>query len=132
LWDVLQAVERTRIARFADHKSFLDDETDGFLRSAVERQLEIVGEPMNQWARVDPDLAATIPGLRPGTRRLVAVDALARLDKSGGRIAGVDDAAPVLQSCPADHGPAFQVLQFPSAQNAVVPVRFWLEVAFMT
>lgn len=61
LWDALQAVER--IARFTDHKRFSDYETDEFLRSAVERQFEIIGEAMNQLARVDPDVAATIPEL---------------------------------------------------------------------
>lgn len=61
LWDAQQAVER--IARFTDHKSFSDYEADELLRSAVERQFEIVGEAMNQLARVDPAVAGRIPEL---------------------------------------------------------------------
>lgn len=47
LWDAQQAVER--IARFTAGKTFGDYSTDEYLRSAVERQFEIVGEAVNQW-----------------------------------------------------------------------------------
>ena len=61
LWDARRAAER--IARFtAGHgpESYLADE---LLRSAVERQFEIIGEAFAALRRADPGLAATIPGL---------------------------------------------------------------------
>ena len=61
LWDAQNAAER--IARFTAGKNFGDYETDEFLRSAVERQFEIVVEAMNQLSRVDPETAAAIPEL---------------------------------------------------------------------
>jgi len=61
LWDAQQAAER--VARFTATKSFADYETDDFLRSAVERQFEIVGEALNQLSRLDPAIAATIAEL---------------------------------------------------------------------
>ncbi len=61
MWDAQQAAER--VARFTATKSFADYETDDFLRSAVERQFEIVGEALNQLSRLDPAIAATIAEL---------------------------------------------------------------------
>ncbi len=61
LWDAQQAAER--VARFTATKSFADYEADDFLRSAVERQFEIVGEALNQLSRLDPATAATIAEL---------------------------------------------------------------------
>jgi len=61
LWDAQHAAER--IARFTTGKTFTEYEADEYLRSAVERQFEIVGEAMNQLRRVDPVTAAAIPEL---------------------------------------------------------------------
>ncbi len=61
LWDAQQAAER--VARFTATKSFADYEADDFLRSAVERQFEIVGEALNQLSRLDPATATTIAEL---------------------------------------------------------------------
>ncbi len=48
--------------------------SDAMLRSAVERQLGIIGEALNQLTRVDPELAERIPDLRPiiGLRNVLA------------------------------------------------------------
>jgi uncharacterized protein with HEPN domain len=62
LWDARQAAER--VTRFTLGKTFADYEADEFLRSAVERQLEIVGESLNQLKRVDVATAAMIPDLQ--------------------------------------------------------------------
>lgn len=61
LWDALQAVDR--IVRFSDGKTLLEYETDDLLRSAVERQFEIVGEALAQLRGADPQVAAAIPEL---------------------------------------------------------------------
>ena len=61
LWDARRAAER--IARFTAGKTFIEYEADEYLRSAVERQFEIVGEAMNQLRRVDSETAAAIPEL---------------------------------------------------------------------
>ena len=61
LWDAQQAAER--VARFTTTKSFADYEADDYLRSAVERQFEIIGEALNQLSRLDPGTAATIAEL---------------------------------------------------------------------
>lgn len=61
LWDAQQATERT--ARFTAGKRFADYETDEYLRSAVERQFEIIGEALNQLRKVDPSVADQIPNL---------------------------------------------------------------------
>ena len=61
LWDAERAAER--IARFTSGKSFSEYEADEFLRSAVERQFEIIGEALNRLAQVDALTAGQIPDL---------------------------------------------------------------------
>lgn len=60
-WDAQQAAER--IARFTTEKSFANYEADDYLRFAVERQFEIVGEALKQLSRLDPVKAANIAQL---------------------------------------------------------------------
>ena len=61
LWDAQRAVER--VMRFTSGKTFDDYRKDELLRSAVERQLEIVGEALSQLRRVDEATAAGISEL---------------------------------------------------------------------
>jgi uncharacterized protein with HEPN domain len=61
LWDALQAADR--IAQFVSDKSFDAYAEEDLLRSAVERQFEIVGEALAQLRKVDAETAATIPEL---------------------------------------------------------------------
>lgn len=58
LWDVAQASHH--ILDFVADKSFSDYQQSLLLRSAVERQFEIIGEALNQCFRFFPDLQAKI------------------------------------------------------------------------
>jgi uncharacterized protein with HEPN domain len=59
LWDAKAAADA--IAAFVAGRSFEQYKSDLLLRSAVERQFEIVGEALSQLSRAAPDLAARIP-----------------------------------------------------------------------
>lgn len=61
LWGARQAADP--VERFTSGKSFSDDRADDQLRSASERQFEIIGEALDQLARIDPSAAKTIPDL---------------------------------------------------------------------
>lgn len=58
LSDIQRAAELVR--RFTSGKTLIDYQEDVLLRSAVERQFEIVGEAMNQLAGSDEDTARRI------------------------------------------------------------------------
>jgi uncharacterized protein with HEPN domain len=66
LEDVRQAAEL--ILQFTAGKSFADYDGDVLLRSAVERQFEIIGEAINRLSKIDN---AVVTGL-PDTPRIVA------------------------------------------------------------
>ena len=53
LFDILQAAKN--LDQFSHDKAFSDYETDALLRSAVERQFEIIGEALRRLAREDPE-----------------------------------------------------------------------------
>jgi uncharacterized protein with HEPN domain len=59
LWDAMAAAER--IARFTAGKSRDHYASDDMLRSAVERQFEIIGEALGLFRRAAPDRAGAIP-----------------------------------------------------------------------
>lgn len=59
LYDVHEAAKR--IVRFIADKDFADYEQDELLRSAVERQFEIMGEALSQLSKVDHELAECVP-----------------------------------------------------------------------
>ncbi|AGZ49611.1 HepT-like ribonuclease domain-containing protein [Mycobacterium kansasii] len=62
LWDALRAAGFLR--QFAAGKTFAEYQDDVLLRSAVERQFEIVGEALSQLAKTHTDMAAQVPELR--------------------------------------------------------------------
>ena len=58
LFDILQAAKK--LQQFSQHKAFPDYEADALLRSAVERQFEIIGEALRKLAKKDPETAGRI------------------------------------------------------------------------
>jgi uncharacterized protein with HEPN domain len=62
LYDMLRACET--LGQFVEGKQFADYDGDLLLRSAVERQLMIVGEAMSQATRTDEELAEQIEDAR--------------------------------------------------------------------
>lgn len=58
LYDIARAAASA--IEFVGSKTFADYTADSMLRSAVERQLEIVGEALAQLARTDPATASQI------------------------------------------------------------------------
>lgn len=62
LWDAREAAEV--IATITVGKTFAEFDADIVLRSAVERQFEIVGEALAQLAHLDAALAGKVPDLR--------------------------------------------------------------------
>src|SRR5690625_3682686 len=61
LWDARRAARRIR--EFLTDLSFDDYRDDVLVKSAVERQFEILGEALNRLSRLDEELAASIPDL---------------------------------------------------------------------
>lgn len=61
LWDARRAAQRVR--EFIADRELPDYRQDVLLRSAVERQFEILGESLNRLSRVDPLVASSIPDL---------------------------------------------------------------------
>ena len=62
IYDIHQAAQL--ITSFMAGKTLADYEQDAMLRSAVERQFEIIGEALAQLARLDHTLAARISEYR--------------------------------------------------------------------
>jgi uncharacterized protein with HEPN domain len=61
LWDARQAA--VRVVEFVTGRTWQQYEADALLRSAVERQFEIVGEALNKLYQADPGMAAEIADL---------------------------------------------------------------------
>lgn len=59
LWDAHTAA--SAIARFLTDRSYDDFLDDDMLRSAVERQFEIIGEALTQLTKIDVQLVSRIP-----------------------------------------------------------------------
>lgn len=95
LWDARSAAEA--IATMTAGRTFADFDGDIVLRSAVERQFEIMGEALGQLARRDPPLAARIPDLRRIVAfRNILIHGYASIDRA--RVwRAVQDDVPALQ-----------------------------------
>lgn len=48
------------IRSFIEDRTWSDDVDDPMLRSAVERQFEVIGEALNRLSRIDPEVAERI------------------------------------------------------------------------
>ena len=62
LHDAITAAEN--IQKFVQNRSYEKYRADLVIRSAAERQFEIIGEALARISRHDPDLASQIPNLR--------------------------------------------------------------------
>lgn len=62
LWDIQQGC--LNVLSFLSGTSLADYQNNLLLRSAVERQLQNIGEALAQLAKLDPDLAARVPEYR--------------------------------------------------------------------
>ncbi len=62
LWDVQQAAEA--VGQFTAGLDAVSYAQNALVRSAVERQFEIIGESLNQLSKRWPDLARRVPHLR--------------------------------------------------------------------
>lgn len=72
LWDSSEAAKL--VHEFVGSKTEADFTSDLMIRSAIERQLEILGEALNRLRRLDADTAARIPELDKivGMRNIIA------------------------------------------------------------
>lgn len=79
LWDARRAGDA--VLRYVHGRTLADYRGDDYFRSAVERQLQIVGEAIAQLARLDAETAARIPDTRQiiGFRNIL-VHGYARID----------------------------------------------------
>ena len=81
LWDVCHAADR--IEAFLQGRALADYLADSMLRSAVERQFEIIGEALNRLSRMAPDIAARIPDLaRAVAMRNILIHGYAQVDST--------------------------------------------------
>ena len=62
LWNALKAADA--VQTFLRGKTYEACVEDDLVRSAVERQLEIIGEALSQLAKVDPQMASNVAELR--------------------------------------------------------------------
>lgn len=81
LWDARRAAEL--ILDFVAGRTWQDYQSDAMLRSAVERQFEIIGEALNRLSRTDPLTASKVPDLpRIVAFRNVLIHGYATIDDS--------------------------------------------------
>lgn len=79
IWDARRAAGR--ILEFVVDRNWDDYQQDVMLRSAVERQFQIIGEALNRLSKVDPATADRIPDLaRIVAFRNVLVHGYAQID----------------------------------------------------
>ena len=87
LWDIQQACRAVR--DFAGAAGLSEYEANAMLRSAVERQLQNIGEAVSQLSKSDAELAAPIPRQRQltGFRNVLAHGYAGLNNAQAGRVA---------------------------------------------
>jgi len=70
VYDAVQPANK--IARFVEGKTFEEYNQDDFLRSAVERQFEMLGEALNRIKKIDPVVMDAIRGHRGAISLMMA------------------------------------------------------------
>jgi len=81
LWDAQSAADA--IVAMTAGRNFAEFDSNIMLRSAVERQFEIIGEALRTLARVDSTIAARIPDLRDIVAfRNILIHGYATLDRA--------------------------------------------------
>ena len=85
LWDASESAEA--IASFVRGRTFEDYGADVMLRSAVERQFEIIGEALRQLEKAAPDLALQASRAHKGDRVPQHSDPRLRFDRRRHRLA---------------------------------------------
>ncbi|GAA1627764.1 DUF86 domain-containing protein [Brevibacterium sanguinis] len=72
LWDAADSA--TNVRDFVDGRTETEFNSDLVLRSAIERQLEILGEALNRLRRDDRETSERVPGLEKiiGMRNIIA------------------------------------------------------------
>ena len=79
IWDARRAA--ARVVEFISDRCWNDYQQDVMLRSAVERQFQIIGEALNRLSQVDPGTAGLVPDLaRIVAFRNVLVHGYAQID----------------------------------------------------
>lgn len=76
--DAMRATEL--LAEFSSGKFFADYQADAMLRTAVERQFEIIGEALNNHSKVDQDLASISDLSRIVAFRNILIHGYAKVD----------------------------------------------------
>lgn len=90
LWDVRRAADL--VADFLAGTGLATYLTDPLLRSAVERQMEVVGEALYLLSRADPALAGRVPNLsRAVGMRNVLIHGYAQVDNAAVWRTATDD-----------------------------------------
>ncbi len=79
LWDAREGADA--IASFVRGRTFQDDRADVMLRSAVERQFEIIGEALRRLKKAAPDPALRASRARKGDRAPQHSDPRLRFDR---------------------------------------------------
>jgi uncharacterized protein with HEPN domain len=100
LWDICHAADA--VAAFTRAKRIENYKEDPLLRSAVERQLIILGEAVVQLSKLSPELAAQIPerGSIVAFRNLLIHGYAVVVDEIVWRV--LEDDLPALRACAAE------------------------------